>query len=153
MCIGLDGAGRDHPDDYRDVLQKGVDRGLPMICANPDIQVRVGDGLYWCAGALARIYESLGGHVIYPGKPDPAIYRLARERLEQAGGLPDKARILVIGDSPATDIRGAVQEGYDSLYVGTGLMVHGRGEFAAEAMALMRDHDAMATYMMPALKW
>ena len=153
LCIGLEDQVDGHPEDYRETLQIGSARSLPMICANPDIQVRIGDKLYWCAGALARIYEELGGSVIYPGKPYAAIYRLARERLAASGGLPDASRILVIGDSPITDIRGAINEGYDSLYVGTGLATHGGGEFMAEATAEMRQHEALSTWAMPALSW
>lgn len=102
---------------------------------------------------MARIYEELGGEVIYPGKPYHAIYRLACEKLEPSGGVPDPSRILVIGDSPITDIRGGMDEGYDSLYVGTGLAIHGNGDFTAEALQLMRENDVMSTWMMPALGW
>lgn len=46
LCIGLDDQVAAHPDDYRETLLLGIARDLPMICANPDIQVRVGDRLY-----------------------------------------------------------------------------------------------------------
>ena len=54
------------PEDYRDVLQEGVARRLPFICANPDLVVHVGDDLLPCAGALAVLYEQLGGMSIGP---------------------------------------------------------------------------------------
>jgi len=96
-----------------------------MICANPDIKVRVGEQLYWCAGALAQIFEQEGGTVIYPGKPYAAIYELALSRLSDIGITPAKERVLCIGDSPATDMAGAQAQGFDGLYVGTGLRQHG----------------------------
>lgn len=150
LCMGLDDNANDDPEDYRARLKVGVDKGLTMICANPDIKVRVGDQLIWCAGALAAIYEEMGGAVIYPGKPHAAIYDLAVQRLKADGGAPK--RILCIGDSPATDIRGARLQGYDSLYVGSGLQVHG-GDFQTEALALFADYRETPTFAMTGLRW
>ncbi|PKP80543.1 MAG: TIGR01459 family HAD-type hydrolase [Alphaproteobacteria bacterium HGW-Alphaproteobacteria-18] len=150
LCIGLRDMQNDQPGDYRDELREGVERGLPMLCANPDKQVRVGGKLYWCAGALADVYEDLGGQVIYPGKPYAPIYRLALERVA-AMGAPAK-NILCIGDSPATDVRGARSQGFDSLYVGTGLKQHG-ANFQAEVTDLLADYGEEATYAMTGLRW
>ena len=121
-----------------------------MLCANPDKQVRVGGRLYWCAGALADIYEDLGGQVIYPGKPYAPIYKLALERVATMGA--PARNILCIGDSPATDVRGARGQGFDSLYVGTGLKQHGP-DFEAEVTDLLADYGEMATYAMTGLRW
>ena len=150
LCIGLRDMANDQPEDYRAELKEGVDRGLPMLCANPDKQVRVGGKLYWCAGALADVYEDLGGQVIYPGKPYAPIYRLALERVA-AMGAPARS-ILCIGDSPATDVRGARGQGFDSLYVGTGLKQHGP-DFEAEVTDLLADYGEDATYAMTGLRW
>ena len=150
LCIGLRDQANDQPEDYREELSAGVRRGLPMICANPDRQVRVGGKLYWCAGALADVYEDLGGKVIYPGKPHAPIYRLALERIA-AMGMPAKT-ILCIGDSPATDVRGARLQGFDSLYVGTGLKQHG-ADFETEAADLLADYGEAATYALSGLRW
>lgn len=150
LAIGLRDARNEHPDDYRDELRPGVERGLPMVCANPDIKVRVGDSLQWCAGALAEIYEEMGGKVIYPGKPHEAIYKLAMQRIRELGHDPET--VLCIGDSPATDVRGANNQGFSSLYVGTGLKAHG-DNFEAEVADLLADYGEHATYAMPGLKW
>ncbi|MGB3625811.1 MAG: TIGR01459 family HAD-type hydrolase [Henriciella sp.] len=151
LCIGLEDQVNDDPEDYRDRLKRGAERGLPMICANPDIKVRVGDQLVWCAGALARIYEDEGGKVIYPGKPHEAIYRLAAERAEAVRGKPPET-VLCIGDSPATDMRGAIMHGHDGLYVGTGLAEHG-ADFEGELIALLDEYETTARWAMPALRW
>ena len=150
LCIGLRDMANDQPEDYRAELKEGVDRGLPMLCANPDKQVRVGGKLYWCAGALADVYEDLGGQVIYPGKPYAPIYKLALGRVA-AMGAPAR-NVLCIGDSPATDVRGARGQGFDSLYVGTGLKQHGP-DFEAEVTDLLADYGEMATYAMTGLRW
>ncbi len=150
LCIGLRDQVNDQPEDYRAELARAVAKGVPMLCANPDKQVRVGGKLYWCAGALASIYEDLGGQVIYPGKPYAPIYQLAIARLTARGTRPE--RILCIGDSPATDVRGARMQGFDSLYVGTGLKQHG-ADFEAEVTDLLADYGEQATYAMTGLRW
>ncbi|MEZ5946847.1 MAG: TIGR01459 family HAD-type hydrolase [Hyphomonas sp.] len=153
LCIGLKDQANENPEDYREELAFGVERGLTMLCANPDKQVRVGNQLYWCAGALAEIYEQLGGRVIYPGKPHAAIYETCLSRLEAMTGAPaDRSRILCIGDSPSTDVRGAGRQGFDSLYVGTGLKEHG-ADFRAEVVELLAAYAEQATWAMTGLRW
>ena len=154
LCIGLRNQANEHPEDYRDELRVGVERGIPMICANPDKQVRVGGHLHWCAGALADVYEDLGGKVIYAGKPHPPIYGLAIERLEAlaGGAVLDRERILCIGDSPGTDVRGAGVQGFDSLYVGTGIKEHGE-DFEEEVAELLAAYGEQATWAMTGLRW
>jgi HAD superfamily hydrolase (TIGR01459 family) len=94
-------------------------RDLVMVCVNPDLVIHRQGGITApCAGWLAQHYREVhGGRVIYHGKPDPAIFRRAAEALGQADG----ARILVVGDSLATDVKGAVAAGYDSLFVTRGI--------------------------------
>lgn len=151
VAMGLRDQENEHPEDYRDELKALVDRNLQMLCANPDIQVRVGNDLQWCAGALARIYEDLGGDVLYPGKPHPPVYDLARRHLERITGEPSEGkRILAIGDGPGTDILGAMNQNLDSLYVGTGLNLS-ETNFREDTIALMARYGVSATYAMPGL--
>ena len=96
-------------------------KGLKLLCANPDIVVDRGDTREWCAGALAQLYTELGGESLYFGKPHPPIYDLARRRLDALGkSIPDH-RILCVGDGPLTDIDGALGEELDSLFITGGL--------------------------------
>lgn len=121
-CTGLFDDDNETPDDYRDQLENLARRGLTMICANPDIVVERGDRLIWCAGALARLYEDLGGTVSIVGKPHAPIYKAAVERLGSARGQAmDKNDILAIGDGLPTDIRGACSQGIDVLFVTAGI--------------------------------
>ena len=152
LCIGLEDHVNDHPDDYRDRLAEAADREMEMICANPDIRVRIGDQLVWCAGALAKVFEEEGGTVIYPGKPHQPIYGLALQRLADMGVEPAPTRTLCIGDSPATDMAGALQHGFDGLYVGTGLKEHG-SNFEQEVKDLLADYSVSAKWAMPKLAW
>ena len=105
-------------EDFLPALSRGVERGLPMICANPDrMVIREGRALP-CAGALADRYHEMGGRVIWRGKPDVAIYTKALAMLGTAPG-----RTLCIGDGMPTDIAGAVAAGLDSVLVAGG--IHG----------------------------
>ena len=96
-------------------------KGLKLLCANPDIVVDRGEVREWCAGALARLYTEMGGESLYFGKPHPPIYDLARRRLAALGKDIPAASILAIGDGAQTDIRGAMGEDVDSLFISGGL--------------------------------
>ena len=96
-------------------------KGLKLLCANPDIVVDRGEQREWCAGALARLYTEMGGESLYFGKPHPPIYDLARRRIAALGVEAENSRILAIGDGVLTDIAGAMGEDIDSLFISGGL--------------------------------
>ncbi|AKR54395.1 HAD superfamily protein involved in N-acetyl-glucosamine catabolism [Devosia sp. H5989] len=108
----------DTPDMYAERISQWLRRGLPLICANPDKVVEIGEQIVYCGGALADIYEELGGQVMMAGKPYVPIYREALALAEKALGRPvDKARMLAIGDSVRTDAMGAADFGIDLLFI------------------------------------
>ena len=122
VCSGLTDDTKETPDDYRDVIARMRASGLPMICANPDIVVERGDTLVYCAGAIADRYGEAGGEVVYAGKPYRPIYEQALAIAQSARGQPaDRARVLAIGDSVRTDLKGAVAFGIDCLFVTAGI--------------------------------
>jgi HAD superfamily hydrolase (TIGR01459 family) len=135
VCTGLADDLTETPEDYRATLLMAKTLGLPMLCANPDIIVDYGDRRLFCAGALARDYEAMGGSTLYFGKPHPPIYDLARRRLALLTGGED-AQILAIGDGIATDIQGAMSEGIDALFVTGGIAA---AEFGPNAAAPDKD--------------
>jgi HAD superfamily hydrolase (TIGR01459 family) len=122
VCTGLFDDTRETPDNYRELLAAMLDRSLFMICANPDIVVERGDELVYCAGALADAYAAIGGEALYCGKPHKPIYTAA---LGKAGVLrgcdPQARRVLAIGDSIRTDLKGAASFGVDCLFVVSGI--------------------------------
>ncbi len=132
VCTGLFDDRTETPEDYRLTIATGVNRGLKMLCANPDIIVDVGETRIYCAGAIAQAYEEAGGEAHYFGKPHAPIYQLSRQRAEAARGqaVQDEA-ILCIGDGIATDIRGGVGEGLDSLFITGGLAAGDTGTVTA----------------------
>lgn len=123
-CTGLFDDEVEQPEDYRERLAAWAKRGLPMICANPDLVVERGRRLVPCAGALAALYEQLGGKVLVVGKPHPPIYAATLVRLDELAGRPlAKEKLLAIGDGAVTDLRGAVGAGLDVLFVTAGIHV------------------------------
>lgn len=112
------------PEDYRARFLLARQRGLKMLCANPDVVVDMGETRIYCAGALAEFYEDLGGEALFFGKPHPPIYERARRLLN----LTDSARVLAIGDGINTDVRGAQAEGIDCLFVTGGLAAEAFGD-------------------------
>lgn len=123
VCTGLVDDLTETPEDYRAQLMLAREAGLAMLCANPDIVVDLGESRIYCAGALAQLYEELGGTALYFGKPHPPVYERARRLLN----LREGAQILAIGDGILTDILGARQEGIDSLFVTGGLAAPAMG--------------------------
>jgi len=124
VCTGLYDDERETPDDYAQTLAACVSRGLPMLCANPDLTVERGARIIYCAGALAQAYELLGGAVTYAGKPYLPIYELAFATLERMRpGSSDRSRLLAIGDGVRTDLAGAAAAGVRSLFVASGVHV------------------------------
>lgn len=105
--------GTEIPSAWKEILSSAAQRGLPLVCANPDIERVNGEGQVLVApGAVARHYESLGGVSHYHGKPHARIYRTAMRWL---GMEPD--RVLAIGDSLIHDVEGARCAGIDSLFI------------------------------------
>ncbi len=109
------------PEVNRPTFLYAKQKGLKLLCANPDIVVDRGDRREWCAGALARLYTEMGGESLYFGKPHPPIYDLARQRLAEIDRLVPESRILAIGDGLHTDVAGAMGEDIDSLFITGGL--------------------------------
>ena len=115
------------PDVNRAQFLYAKQKGMKLLCANPDIVVDRGDTREWCAGALAQLYEEMGGESLYFGKPHPPIYDLARRRLAELGELPGDGRVLAIGDGIGTDVKGALGEDIDVLFVTGGLAAEETG--------------------------
>lgn len=122
VCTGLYDDEGETPEDYATLLQTLKSRDVPMICANPDLQVVRGGRVIYCAGAIAAVYDRLGGKVDYAGKPYLPIYDFAVVTAAKLRGAKiTKSRILAIGDGVATDIAGAGAFGIASVFIASGL--------------------------------
>ena len=155
LCTGLRNDEAEALDDYESELKAMAIRGMAMICANPDIVIHRGDTLIYCAGALARRYEELGGSVVYAGKPYAPIYDRALALAEHRRGAPvAKSRVLAIGDGMRTDVMGAARAGLDVLFVTGGIhrSLHKETlESPADTIALQLLYDENAVWPVAAI--
>lgn len=119
-----------HGEDQTDaeVFRKEIEglrkKNLPMVCLNPDQYAYEGNPPRAVVrqGSLARMYEEMGGSVVYVGKPSPGGYRVAMRYFEKDMDI-SPTDVLMVGDTPATDIRGARLFGMPSaLVLQTGMM-------------------------------
>ena len=96
-----------------------------------------------CAGSVAKVFEDLGGEVIYFGKPHKEIYNMCFNSDE---------KVLAIGDNLRTDIKGANNLNIDCLFITDG--VH-RDEFreTAELDSLLNKYKVKANFFQSELKW
>jgi HAD superfamily hydrolase (TIGR01459 family) len=147
----------DTPEMYAEIIAAARERGLDMLCANPDIIVQFGERMIWCAGAVARDYASIGGAVIMAGKPYAPIYDLAfREASALMRRDLDRTRVLAIGDGVGTDVKGANAQGVDCLFIGSG--THGENLLSggrldeAKVEAVLQADGVHARYAMAALR-
>jgi HAD superfamily hydrolase (TIGR01459 family) len=122
VCSGLEDDEAETPEDYCARLETMLARKLFMVCGNPDVVVERGSTLVYCAGAIADLYASMGGEVLYAGKPYRPIYDMALAAAELATGrkIP-RNRVLAVGDSVRTDLKGARAFGVDFLFVTSGI--------------------------------
>ena len=116
-----------------------------MVCTNPDLVVHRGERQEYCAGTIAKIFNKLGGHVIYFGKPYPDIYNFCIQKNE---------RVLAIGDNIRTDIKGANNMKFDSLFIIDG--VH-KSEFLnippENYDKILNRYETRTTYYQERLNW
>lgn len=98
-----------------------LERGARLLVTNPD---------NWCpvsndktrpgAGATAAFLEASSGRRAYfLGKPNGYMYHRARHKLVQHT-LNEPERVVMIGDTMETDIRGAIEAGLQSFLVLSG---------------------------------
>ena len=133
LCVGLRDDTTETPHDYYDEMAAWLERGLPMLCANPDLVVDRGEQRLYCAGSIALAYEQAGGHVIWFGKPHAPIYEASEALLtEVTGRAIPRERILAVGDGIRTDVAGGLAFGLDVVFVTGGL--------AAEALGTDPEH-------------
>jgi HAD superfamily hydrolase (TIGR01459 family) len=159
VCSGLFDDTVETPDNYRDMLKAMRQRALFMVCANPDVVVERGDTLVYCAGALADAYAALGGDVLYCGKPHAPIYDMALSTAAalRGGPIPARDRVLAIGDSVRTDLKGAAAFGLDVMFVTSGLHAEHYGSREAPDLVALNKVFAEAGVapkaVMTGLKW
>ena len=141
LCTGLYDDYDQNLNYYKELLLEFTSK--KMICTNPDLIVDRGKKREYCAGSVAMVFEKLGGEVIYFGKPHPEVYNQSIER--------SKKKIIAIGDNLRTDIRGAINMNYDSLFITGG--IHNKEIENEGVESVLKKYDVKATYYQNVLKW
>jgi len=141
LCTGLYD---DHENDleyYKKLLEKHTTKKL--VCTNPDLIVHRGNVEELCAGSVAKVFEQLGGEVVYFGKPYKEVYSMC---------FNSKEKVLAIGDNLRTDIKGANNLNLDCVFITEG--VH-RDEFIkiSELDELLNKYKVKANFFQRELKW
>lgn len=139
-------------DDHMPILQRARAVDLPMLCANPDLIVVIGEREAICAGVLAQAYADMGGTVGYIGKPHVPVYDFALASMDHR----DCDAVLCVGDGFHTDITGAGRAGYDSVFISGGIHAVDLdgGDPASPAIAgLIEQYGVAPTYTMRTLAW
>ena len=141
LCTGLFDEHENDLNFYKNFLKNHISKKL--ICTNPDLTVHRVEKEEYCAGSIAQIFESLGGIVVYFGKPYKEIYKMC---------FNSKEKVLAIGDNFRTDIKGANNLNIDSIFISNG--VH-RNEFKNEneLQELLVKYKVEANYFQPELTW
>lgn len=148
VCSGLEHDDHETAEDYRPRLETMLARKLFMVCGNPDVVVERGPRLVYCAGAIADLYQAMGGKVLYAGKPYRPIYDLALSLVKD--GTPPLDRVLAIGDSLRTDLAGANSIGVDFVFLTAGIHA---ADFADEAAMHKAFGDKIPKAVMQKLAW
>lgn len=155
VCAGFYDDETETPEHYRATLTGLAKRKIPFICANPDLVVERGHRLIPCAGAIAKLYEELGGEARIAGKPYIAIYRAALAEAKAVRGGFDLSRVIAIGDGMPTDVKGAQDAGFDLLYISAGIhareYMHESRTDEAKLAAFLKREGAAPKWWMPRL--
>jgi len=141
LCTGLFD---DHENDlkyYKQFLKKYVKKKL--VCTNPDLTVHRGNIEELCAGSVAKVFEELGGEVIYFGKPHEEVYKMCFKSNE---------KVLAIGDNLRTDIKGANNLNIDCLFISEGVHRSELSDFS-ELDELLKIYNVKANFFQRELKW
>ncbi|MEM7527651.1 MAG: TIGR01459 family HAD-type hydrolase [Pseudomonadota bacterium] len=162
LLVGLRDDQTEQPSDYDAEFEDWAARGLPVLCANPDIIVDRGHERLWCAGALAQRYAELhgpnGAELVWYGKPHPPSYTESFAMIDAlAGRAVPRSRILGIGDGIATDVKGAHAQGCDAIFVTGGIAAREVGDDQehpdpARLDAFCATHGEVPRYAMPFLR-
>jgi HAD superfamily hydrolase (TIGR01459 family) len=141
LCTGLFDEQLSDLSYYEDLLNNFKSKKL--VCTNPDLTVYKAGKIEICAGAIANVFEKIGGKVIYFGKPHKEIYNLCLNKNEKT---------LVIGDNLKTDIKGANNLNLDSLFITNGVhrSEHNKDE---DLIELLKNHGVEVNFFQKALCW
>ena len=143
----------DTVEKYIPLLEHAASLNMPLVCVGNDTSTYNNGKIILGTGAIAEQYAVLGGKIITYGKPDVKLFAYMLD------GLTDikKDKVLVIGDSLPTDIKGAKMLNVDSLLISKGIHVNFLGEGyipdVAKTRELAANYDVSPDYVISNLRW
>ena len=141
LCTGLFDNHEDDLSYYKNFLKEHISKKL--ICTNPDLTVHRGNIEELCAGSVAKVFEELGGKVIYYGKPYKEVYNKCFDKGE---------KVLAIGDNLRTDIKGANNLNIDSIFITQGVHRQEIGD-STKLDALLTKYKVKTNFFQKELTW
>ena len=141
LCTGLFDEHEDDLNYYKKFLKDQISKKL--VCTNPDLTVHRGKIEEFCAGSVAKVFEELGGKVIYYGKPHKEIYSRCFDKNE---------KVLAIGDNLRTDIKGANNLNIDSIFITEGVHRQEIGD-TSKLDALLIKYKVKTNFFQKELTW
>ena len=141
LCTGLLDEYVNDLNYYKSFLKNYISK--KFVCTNPDLTVHRGNIEELCAGSIAKVFEELGGEVLYFGKPHPEVYNMCFRKNE---------KVLAIGDNLRTDIKGANNLNLDCIFITDG--VH-RNEIKknTDLKKLSKTYDVKINFFQKELTW
>lgn len=119
----IDGVDQQDPEVFRQRVNI-LPKNTPVLCVNPDRFAMEGapPRLVVRQGSIAEMFREEKSSVYYVGKPSKTIFEAALKKIPPH---ITKEKILMIGDTPETDIRGAYNSELDAaLVTKTGVLAH-----------------------------
>jgi HAD superfamily hydrolase (TIGR01459 family) len=122
----IGGKDQTDPEVFREKIAEISSKKLPMLCMNPDQFAQEGNPpkLVVRQGTIGKMYEEMGGKVYYMGKPNNTAYAIALDHFKEYQ-IEQPHHIVMVGDTPETDIQGARHSKmHSALVTETGIMAN-----------------------------
>ena len=155
LLTGSDAPEKTIQDYYDPLLKEASRKQIKMFCANPEKTITIAGVNHEGSGGIARRYEEFGGVVNYIGKPFPSVFQYAMSLFVDI--YP--SQICVVGDSLATDIRGARYLDLDCALIASGVhkgsfsRVKSTSDIHKMLKILGKNHGCDPTYFLPKFHW
>lgn len=140
--VFLDDDGFDWAGDINKTVNLLRMANIPAIVCNTDLSYPINHKEIAIAiGGIADMIEHVTEkNFIRFGKPDTQMFIFAHEHSISRGGIPDKNKILMVGDTLTTDIIGGNKYGLDTMLVLTGNTLKKHAKMLIETTGIAPTH-------------
>lgn len=139
--------------NFADILNHCSGLDIPMLCVGAENSAFINGEISPSAGAIAEQYATLGGKIMFLGKPDTNVAKYALEDIS----FDEASRVLMIGDSLPVDIKIANTCGFSSLLLSKGIHKNYLGEGyipdVSRTRELSTNFETFPDYVISNLRW